>query len=325
LNKGQTAMPSMPTQILRPWSWLRLAGLDTPLYALAWVALHAACYNLYIPPVHYVLLGGAILLVQMLDQALDLRNNSDTLRSAARKRLLPLYICAWLVLAPWMIWTALSEIPGTLLMAGVIVSLLTVLYLLHAQRLRSAADTILPKELFQAFLLALALALPTADALGQLNNLNANAWFRGWMESPLGTIAATLQWTILILSTQLSRPEIFFTAALFCIHRIGHSVTSAGPNNDPEPAAMIRFRPKVAQHLPLLTGLLALAALVWAIFPISGAHLVLRPYFYCLFAASMLLLIAHGSYRLGWTKPVTSQCVAALALLSPLVIVLLLR
>lgn len=146
-------------------------SLVQPIIACTWLGWLAASYKLYVTGAEYQALGLATWLIYIVDGLLDARNHRDGEPLSPRRAFLRQHAGWFWLLAfigsGWLLGLVLSSIGSGLFLSGIFLGLLVVFYLGHAQGLRKARTTILPKEVFGGVLFAMGVGLVIIEAHGR--------------------------------------------------------------------------------------------------------------------------------------------------------------
>jgi hypothetical protein len=146
-------------------------SLIQPIIACTWLGWLAASYKLYVSGWHYLALGLAVWLIYTVDGLLDARNHREGEPLSPRRGFLRRH-AGWFWLLTFvgsgcLLGLALGELGSGLFLSGIFLGLLVLFYLGHAQNLRKARSTFLPKEVFGGVLFAMGVGLVIIEAHGR--------------------------------------------------------------------------------------------------------------------------------------------------------------
>ena len=268
-----------------------------PLVACAWLAWLAAAFRLYIPSFHLLALALVVWLVYVADGLLDARGRKGDSRGTVRRDFHAkhhrAFIVAVVLVVPILFWLVFFKLSGKLALAGMILSLWVLLYLIHAQNIRRARSTVLPKEIFAGFVFAMGIGLPLLEPLGltmpDLQVLESMA-----MEGAGSLFYGLLYGTLALVGSIFFEPPIFLLGILFSTNCLMtgkyqetiHSGSVACPEFNDE-ASAVRVAPEWTRKTSLFPIIIVLSALyTGATYPDPGLPKVLGS---VVFSAGLLL------------------------------------
>ena len=303
------------------WQWPHLANLMAPAVACAWLAGLAAVYRLYVPGTYFVLLAAATWTVYTLDGLLDSRQPAagQPGRSATRRALfhrrfrVPFLVLLVLVIGSTL-FLALSAASASLVMVAGGLGLLVAVYLAHAQALRSASWTLVPKEVFAGAIFAAGVMLPVLDLQGRFPFADPAAM--AMAAKGVSTFLLWLGWLVIAtLGSLAMEPTSLLLAILFSTNCLLTAASEPSSEEAADPASARRVaRPTVRMAPWVAFGLTAGAMLV----PAGVSLASWRTLSLLVGLSSFLMLGTHLLHRKGWISPAAACFWLDCALLVPL-------
>ncbi len=307
--------PQVPDTVprLRWWMALNYLNLDAPLVAVAWLALFAACRDVFVPLEAYYVLGIAVWCVYTIDHLADTRRSASIEALTPRHRFhrlakLPMTGLLAIVMLLGGYITA-NHLPQQLVFAGLVLAGLILLYLIHARAISETNSMRMPKELLCGLIFAIGTSLPALIYGGALNRLQMNS----------------LLAPIVGLTEIVTSPDVLFFGLLCSLNCVAIAVWEWQPGRVNDAAAITRFVPAVREHftklvLILLGGSLAFPLTINLIRVLNLGSPGFPPYFTVFFSciAGSTGLIGLVHWQRHRFKPDVLRMLADLALLTPL-------
>lgn len=306
-------MPTDPTAgtdeqpRLRWWMAANYLNLDAPVIAVVWLALFAACRDVFVPFEAYKVLAITVWCVYTIDHLFDTKRKPSIEAMTPRHRFhrmwrIPLtgILAVAMVIGANM---ALSQLPPPLVTGGLVLGGVVALYLIHARAIAETNSAIVPKEILCGFIFAIGTSLSAVIYGGDLQGLSAPP-----MIAPL-----------IALIRIMTSPDVLFFAALCVLNCMAIAVWEWQPGRINDSAAITRFFPDIRLHLPRFIIAMFGAALA---FPLTTILLDLNypPYysvfFSCVAVSAGLIGIIH--WQRHRFKPDVLRVLADLALLTPI-------
>ncbi|QQL45291.1 hypothetical protein [Sulfuriroseicoccus oceanibius] len=292
---------------LRWWMAANYLNLDAPLVAIVWLALFAACRDVFVPFEAYKVLALAVWCVYTLDHLFDTKRKPSVEAMTGRHRFHRLWrIPLTGALAVAMVVgsnLALTQLPGQLVTGGLLVAGVVVLYLIHARAIAATNGAVLPKELLCGAIFAIGVSLPATVYAGTFTNIGA----------------AGLLAPIIAMVQILKEPDVLFFAALCALNCIAIAVWEWQPDRVNDRAAITRFFPDIREILPRFIIILFGGALA---FPLTSILFdqnypeYYSVFFSCIAASAGLIGIIH--WQRHRFKPDVLRVLADVALLTPI-------
>ena len=298
-----------------------MTNLMAPAVACAWLAGLAAVYRLYVPGTYFVLLAAATWTVYTLDGLFDSRQpaagrpgRTITPRALFHRRFrVPFLVLLALVVAGAM-FLALTEASASLVMVAAGLGLLVAVYLGHAQALRSASWTLVPKEIFAGAIFSAGVLLPVLDLQGRFPFADFAAMAAA--AKGVSTFFLWLGWLVIAtLGSLAMEPTTFLLAVLFSTNCLLTAANERNQDGVSDPGSARRVAGPAVRLAPWMAFGLAVGALV---IPAGIPLASWRTLSLLVGLSSFLMLGAHLLGRKGWLSPAAACFWLDCALLVPL-------